>query len=116
MFVAVEPKFDLLILSGRIVLETLSCFVSSAFIALSITAVGVNNGMSFVVSTQSRNRSAQTVHLIEIIGQKNIELFAGFVALLGENKCGLVRLLITNVTDHVAVLEPLSICEAAIAF
>ena len=56
-----------------------------------------------------------TVHLIQIISQKYIEFFSCFVALFGEYKCGLVSFLVTNIADNVAVLEPLTIGEAAIA-
>lgn len=53
--------------------------------------------------------------MIEIIGQKNVELVTGLVALFGENECGPVGLLVADITNHVAVLKPLSIGEAAIA-
>ena len=71
--------------------------------------------MGNVISALSRDGSAQTVDLIEIISQKNIELLTSLVALFGENECGSVGLLVADVVNHVAVLEPLSIAEAAMA-
>lgn len=53
--------------------------------------------------------------MIEIISQKYIEFFSCFVALFGEYKCGLVGLLVANIAYHAVVLEPLPVCEAAIA-
>ena len=53
--------------------------------------------------------------MIEIISQKYIEFFSCFVALFGEYKCGLVGFQVTNIADHVAVLEPLSTGKAPIA-
>ena len=53
--------------------------------------------------------------MIEIISQKYIEFFACFVALFSEYKCGLVSFQVTNISDHVAVLEPLSIGKASVA-
>ena len=53
--------------------------------------------------------------MIQIISQKYIEFFSCFVALFCEYKCGLVCLLVTNIAYHAVFLEPLPICEAAIA-
>jgi hypothetical protein len=52
--------------------------------------------------------------LIQIISQKYIEFFSCFVALFGEYKCRLVSFEVTNIGDHVAVLEPLSIGKASV--
>ena len=115
LLTAVEPEFNAITLSSCIVCNALSCLVSTAFAAASIAAVWIYKRISHIIWACGWDWSTDIVSLIEIISQKYIEFFSCFVALFGEYKCRLVSFQVTNITNHVAVLEPLSICKAPIA-